>query len=151
MSHTVADCSLDGQPIPLERLPLLTSDEIARVVGFQQPGPVLNNAQHYTWSYQQIPLQELRESTYDGEEPDGGWKATYERHRKSDAEAIASGSPEYAGRQAWCETWASNSAIYPLYVVDEEGHYYLWDGHHRLASAFWHGVERVWAFVGVPR
>ena len=151
MGHTVADCSLDGMPIPLDRLHLLTSDEIARVVGFQQPGSELNDARRYTWSYQKISLQDLRESTYDGEEPDGGWKAMYERQKESDARAIASGSPEYAGRQEWCKQWASNSALYPLYVVDEEGHFYLWDGHHRLASAFWHGVEHVWAFVGLPR
>lgn len=229
MLHTVPDCSLDGHPIPVDRLPLLTSDEISRVVGLQQPGSVLEDARHYRWSYQKLSLEALRESACDGDEPEGGWKAMYLRQKQSDEAAVKSGSPEYAGRQEcplcagsacrnvrprrvrqtrgwgrpwsflkrfaqhiiirdltrtncspgfasrfpespgrphltirppgsrlnrrqqWCEQWASNSAIYPLFVVHEGGHHVLWDGHHRLASAFWHEVEEVWAFVGVPR
>lgn len=150
MNQTVPDCSLDGRPIPLDRLPLLTSDEISRVVGQQQPGSVLEDARHYRWSYQKLFLEELRESTCDGDEPEGGWKAMYVRQKQSDEAAVRSGSPEYAGRQQWCEKWASASGMYPLFVVKEDDRYYLWDGHHRLASAFWHEVPYVWAFVGIP-
>ncbi len=145
---TVPDCNLDGHTIPLSVIHHLSSEAIARIIGKQQPGNRLEDSNQYTWSFKEIPLEELRCSNEDGEEPSGGWKAAYLRHKKSDDLAIAQGSPEYAGREQWNKKWCENTAIYPLYVVVEEGQYRLLDGYHRLASAFWNELPTVYAFVG---
>ena len=150
-SFTDNDCRLDGEPIQLDRLSCLTSEEIARVVGIQQPGGSLLDAKDFEWTYCAIPLEALRFCMEDGDEPESGWKAAYLRHEMADNEAVANGSPEYAGRQDWCAQWVQNSAVYPLFLSCEDDRYWLWDGHHRLASAFWHDVPTVQAFVGVPR
>lgn len=148
---TDPDCSLDGQPVLLDRLPLLSSDEIQRMVANHSPDAHRTPARRYHWTFRSVPLEELRCSCDTGEEPDGGWKAAYLRHQASDLAAIKNGSPEYAGRQEWCAEWAKNTARYPLCVVFEDGQYWLWDGHHRLASAFWHEIPSVMAFVGGPQ
>ena len=145
---TDPDCTLDGQRILLSRLPLLSSQEIAQIVGLHSPDLHTSPAQAYHWTLERLPLDTLRCSLDTGDEPVGGWKAAYLRHQASDAEAVRNGSPEYAGRQAWCAQWVKNTAVYPLCVVHEAGEYWLWDGHHRLASAFWHEVLEVMAFVG---
>ena len=76
---------------------------------------------------------------------------------KSDELALASGSPEYAERDAWiCGVWLSDTRIYPLYIVKEwDGstvrmRLRLLDGHHRLAGAFHYRAQRVFARVGIP-
>jgi hypothetical protein len=33
----------------------------------------------------------------------------------------------------------------------EDGQYRVWDGYHRLAGAFWYGIEEVATFVGCPK
>lgn len=147
-SSTVSDCSLDGSPIPLDRLALLSSVQIADIVSTQQPGDCQDHADDYDWSFHLIPIQDLRCCNEDGEEPEGGWKRAYQRHQESDRAAVSGGSPEYAGRQKWLRTWSFDTAIYPIFVVLEGGQYRLLDGYHRLAAAFWHDTAKVFAFVG---
>lgn len=151
MKKTASDCHLDGTPIPLDQLCLLDSKTLAKIVGQQQPGEHLECSSNYHWSFQCLALEKLRYSNDFGEEPDGGWKQAYLRHAQSDETAVKNGSPEYAGRQKWVQHWCQDTRIYPLYVVFEEGQYRLWDGHHRLASAFWHEIETVYVFLGVPK
>ena len=148
---TVSDCGLDGLPIPLDQLAIISSVQIANIVSTQQPGNGQDHADDYDWSFQIISIQDLRCCNEDGEEPDGGWKRSYLRHQESDRAAVSSGSPEYAGRQDWLRTWSNNTAIYPIFVVMEDGQYRLLDGYHRLAAAFWHGIDKVSAFVGRPK
>jgi len=151
MRTTALDCNLDGEPLLTTQLHTLSSDEIVRVVGNQSPGGQDEDADDYSWSFQRIRLEDLRCCNEDGEEPEGGWKAAFARHLKSDAEAVAAGSPEYAGRAEWIEEWCKDTAMYPIFVVVEDGQYRIWDGYHRLAGAFWHGIEDVAAFVGAPK
>jgi hypothetical protein len=150
-THTVADCTLDGAPIALARWPELTSAELARVVGLQCPGDALESAASYTWRLVQLPLAALERVNEDGEAPEGGWIAAYQRHCASDARAVADGSPQYAGRSDWLKNeWAQDTRIYPLFLVEEEEGLRLWDGYHRLAGAFFLALPAVWAVVGTP-
>lgn len=152
MTFMNADCTLDGRRLLLSELPHLTSEDIAAIVGFQSPGGDIDeDASHYTWALFEVPLADLRACNEDGEEPEGGWKATYLRHQQSDQEAVASGSPEYAGRQEWLAGWCHNTSQYPIFLVLEGGEYRLWDGYHRLAGAFWNEIPSVMAFVGTPK
>lgn len=153
MKTTVLDCNLDGALIALPTWPLLSSDELARIVGKQGPGDIEEDARDYEWRFEMVPLERLRFSSEDGEEPEGGWVAAHKRHLKADAEAVAGGSPEYAGRDDWLKkVWAIDTAIYPLYVVEEEdGRLRLWDGYRRLAGAFAHKVQLVATLIGRRR
>lgn len=152
MTYTNADCTLEGRRLLLSELSELTSDNIAAIVGFQCPSGDLNeDASHYTWTLIEVPLVKLLACNEDGEEPEGGWKAAYLRHKQSDEEAVASGSPEYAGRQEWLDQWCKNTSQYPIFLVVEDGDYRLWDGYHRLAGAFWNEIPSVTAFVGTPK
>lgn len=152
MPATVPDCSLDGAPIPLSALPTLTSTQLARIVGDQEPGGVPEQARDYFWAFERVPLERLRNCNEDGEEPGGGWSAAHLRHLKADAEAVAGHSPEYAGRDAWLrDVWCKNTSVYPLFIVREEESYRLWDGYRRLASAFHYGLTEVAVLVGTPR
>lgn len=160
-THTVPDCTLDGERIALDAWPKLSSSDLARVVGRQSPGSALEDAQNWTWAFVELPLDALREATEDLEEPQEGWSATYSRYLANDARAVAEGSPAYAGRDAWIrEVWGICPAIQPLFVVIElacrnEGRlndgYRLLDGYHRLAGAFHHGLDRVAVLLGTPR
>ena len=153
MPHTtVEDCTLDGEPIELSLWPTLSSEALERIVGEQQPGSDLECADAYRWSFESIPLDDLRACTEDGEEPDGGWIATYARYLAHDQAAVDSGSPGYAGRGDWIrDRWTKDTSIYPLYLVNETGEWRLWDGHRRLAGAFHFGLASVFAVVGRPR
>lgn len=152
-NHTVDDCCLDGTPIALDRWPDLTSDELTRVVGDQDPGGDLEHARDYHWQVIRLPLEELRRCNEDGEEPDGGWIAAHQSHCEQDALAIKNGSPEYEGRPQWLrEQWCEDTAIYPLYAVrTEEGGYRLWDGYRRLAGGFANGLTEALVVLGTPR
>lgn len=145
---TVPDCHLNGRPVLLKDWASLSSDQLATIVGCQNPGDSIIYAHDYTWTVQRLLVADLQHSTWDGEIPTGGWAAAYTRHCRSDEEAIRNGSPEYHGRPQWLETWVQQSDIYPLYVIVDEDGYRLLDGHHRLAGAFWHQVTHVWALVG---
>lgn len=144
------DCKLHNSLIPIETLTRLSSNDIASIVGTQCPGVNTEHATDYLWSFQTVPLQELRYSNEDGEEPDGGWEAAYIRHKINDDECVKNGSPEYAGRQEWLKTWCLDTRIYPLYIVAEGNSYRILDGYHRLAGAFYAGIEAVACFVGHP-
>lgn len=150
MMTTEADCHLNGVPIALASLPRLSSQEIAQIVGFQEPGGEVVDAQDYDWTTQTLRLADLEESNDDGEAPEGGWKAAYFRHQADDMQAVDEGSPEYAGRQTWLAHWCQDTRIYPLYVVREDDGYRLLDGYHRLAGAFFHDISGVFVFVGTP-
>lgn len=150
--QTVLDCSLDGRPVAVADWPRLSSEELARIVGFQEPGGSPESAGDYGWRFAVLPVESLRRSNQDFEEPEGGWAAAHQRHLASDRRAIAEGSPEYAGRDAWLrDVWGLDTAIYPLFVVLEEDGYRLWDGHRRLAGAFAYGVKNVAVLLGEPR
>ena len=151
MTHTVLDCYLNGVPLAKDELASLSSEDIAAIVGFQMPGDALEDTSDYAWSFEMLPLDLLRFSNEDGEEPEGGWKAAYLRHQESDREAVANGSIEYEGRAEWLAEWSRDTSIYPLYIVTEDDGYRLLDGYHRLAGAFWHGVEEVAVFLGSPK
>lgn len=149
---TVADCSLDGEPIELLLWPTLSSAALERIVGEQQPGNELESAGTCLWSFESVPLDDLRACTEDGDEPDDGWIATYARYLAQDQEAVSGGSPDYAGRDDWIRNaWSKDTSIYPLYLVNEAGEWRLWDGHRRLAGAFHFGLTSVFAVVGRPR
>lgn len=145
---TDPDCTLNGKRLALDRLPSLSSPEICQMVKHHSPNDLTSPAKAFDWAFAMLPLTVLRYSLDTGDEPAGGWKAAYLRHQANDEQAVRDGSPEYAGRQAWCAHWVRNTALYPLVAVEEEGEYWLWDGHHRLASAFWHDAEEVAVFVG---
>lgn len=149
---TVPDCSLDGRPVELSRWQALSSGELARIVGLQEPGGQLEDARDYDWEYTVLPVTELECCNEDGEAPEGGWEAAHRRHLASDAEAVMAGSQEYAGRDKWLrDVWGRTTAIHPLFVVLEDGHYRLWDGYRRLAGAFAHGVADVAVLLGTPK
>jgi hypothetical protein len=148
---TAADCTLDGASFDVSRWPTLSSDELARVVGIQIHEGAAGTAGDYRWELRLVPLTELQNSALDGE-PDAGWSAAYLRQLEADREAVASGSPEYAGRDIWIrDTWLPNTACYPLFAVVEDAGLLLWDGHHRLAGAFHYGQTAVWTLVGTSR
>lgn len=146
--YLVSDCRLNGNIIAIETLPELSSDDITNIVGIQSPGAHTDNANDYIWSFQTIPLQDLRYSNEDGDEPDGGWLAAYNRHKLSDEENVKNGSPQYAGRQEWLRQWCQDTRLYPLFIVLEDNQYRILDGYHRLAGAFHGCIENVACFVG---
>lgn len=159
-THTVPDCHLNGQPIAINNWTNMTSDQLAQVVGTQQPGESLEDAKDFAWETAWIPLGELLHATQDGEIPEGGWGAAYARHVESDRQAITNGSPEYAGRDEWIHrVWLPETRIYPLYVVrdwtpypEQKPRLRLLDGHRRLAGAFFYPFnDRVFALLGTPR
>lgn len=145
---TAADCRLDGARIEADRIPALSSAEIARTIGPSEAGLGGVSVDDFTWNSEQIPLEMLVACNQDGAEPGGGWKAAYERHRASDGRAVLDGSPAYAGRQTWLKEWARQTEIYPIYPIEDDGAYFMVDGHHRLAGAHFHDAPFVWAFVG---
>ena len=158
-THTVADCHLNGAPIAINNWTNMTRDQLAQVVGNQQPGEALEKSEYYAWETGWIPLAQLLHASQDGDIPEGGWGAAYERHLESDRQAVADGSPEYAGRDEWIRhVWLPETRIYPLYLVHElEGgasgkpRLRLLDGHRRLAGAFYYPFnDRVFAVVGSP-
>lgn len=148
----VRDCTLDGMPIRLADWPKISSESLARIVGVHAPSDPTEYAQDYDWRFVELPTELLRCASQDGDEPDGGWEQAYRDHARRDIAAVAAGSPEYAGRQKWLrEHWCRNTAIYPLFVVLEENDYRLWDGHRRLAAAFFHRVPRVAVVLGTKK
>jgi hypothetical protein len=148
---TAADCTLDGVSFDVSRWPGLSSSELARIVGVQIHEGAAGTAEDYKWELRLVPLIELQDSALDGE-PDGGWAAAYLRQLEADREAVASGSPEYAGRDRWIrDIWLPNTACYPLFAVIEDDGLLLWDGHHRLAGAVHYGQAEVWTLVGTRR
>lgn len=146
---TVEDCNLDGNTILLCDWQTLSSDQLARIVGVQEPGDMPEYAHQYEWRFVFLPVEDLRYANQYYEEPDGGWPGAHQRHLHSDRRAVAEGSPEYAGRDVWLrDVWGANTAIYPLYVLKEEDGYRLLDGHRRLAGAFSYGVREVAVLLG---
>lgn len=125
------------------------------MVGRQQPAGDLEDARDYTWRFEFLPLEALRCATQDGEPPEGGWEDAHQRHLQADAQAVADGSPEYAGRAEWLrDVWGPCTQIYPIFVVQEdleEGAFRLWDGHRRVAGAFQMKLARVAVLVGRPK
>ena len=149
---TVPDCSLRGRPIKVADWRTMTSETIAEIVGSQAPAGPAEYPDEYEWRFVMMPLEDLRCSDQEYMEPEGGWAETYRKHCRWDALAVAEGSPEYAGRQEWFrDHWTKNTAIYPLFVVLEEDGYRVWDGHHRLAAAFFHGIPEVAVLLGVQK
>lgn len=156
---TVQDCTLNGASIALAEWPRLHSEEIARVVGPQQPGEALEDASDFTWEACWVALSDLHHATQDGDLPEDGWSSMYQRQLDSDRQAAANGSPEYAGRDAWIQhVWLRDSRVYPIYLVKEfDGdssrppRLRLLDGHHRLAGAFQYRADQVFALVGTPK
>lgn len=140
----MADCALDGLTIHLDSVSALTSEEMARVVGIQCPGDMDESGADYDWEFRMVPTADLVRANQWGEEPDGGWKASYLRHKASDDEAGGA----YLGRQDWLKEWCRDSRIYPLFVEDHADGYRIIDGHHRLAGAFWNEAVEIAAFVG---
>lgn len=152
MTLTVADCTHQGSPIDTADWPKFTSEALAAIVGQQQPGEALEDASGYTWAFEILPTSALVRATQHGEEPAGGWPAAYQRLLAQDGTAVAAGSTEYGGRDDWIRNaWTHETSIYPLFLVKEGGEYRLWDGHRRLAGAFFYGLDRVCALVGTPR
>lgn len=148
---TVADCSLNGEAIPLSYLANLTSEQISVIVGDQEPGSATLRASDYQWEFKFIRTEELQYSNEDGDAPDGGWSAAHERHIAYDLMAVKNGSPEYMGRAEWLrEEWGVDTSIYPLFVSLESGQYRVWDGYRRLAGAFYNKVREVAVFLGRP-
>lgn len=148
---TVQDCNLNGSVLECSSLSGLCSDDIEKIVGCQMPGDNLDDATDYDWKFCFIPLNDLKHANEYGEEPEGGWKAAYLRHKQSDQQAVDSGSPEYAGREQWLKHWCQDTRIYPIFVVKENDEYRILDGYHRLAGAFWFGIDKVACFVGCPK
>jgi hypothetical protein len=157
--YTTADCHLAGQPIEINAWSKLESDDLARIVGDQQPAEELEKSEYCTWTTDWVSVTDLLHATQDGDLPEGSWSAAYLRHLASDMQAVANGSPEYAGRDAWIrDVWLPNSRIYPLYLINEFSsrcntppRLRLLDGHRRLAGAFHYGARKVFALVGTPR
>lgn len=155
--HTLPDCHLHGAPIALIAWPTLSSEDLAVIVGDQQPDDALEKSEYCQWEARWVDLTELLGATQDGDAPDGGWSAAYLHHLVSDLHAVKGGSPEYAGRDAWIrDTWLADTRIYPLYLVYEwdEDHQMprlrLLDGHRRLAGAFHYKATQVFSLVGTP-
>lgn len=148
-SLTEPDCTLDGKRIRVTDWSTLTPEQLQRIVENRLDHA---DAEDYAWSFTVMPIEALREATYDGGEPDGGWKAAYQRQGESDAAAVRDGSPQYAGRAEWLrDHWVKNTAIYPLYVVDDDEGRYVADGLRRLAGAFYHNCREVCVLLGTPR
>ncbi len=158
MMYTVPDCHLNGARIALDEWPTLNSTQLAKIVGLQQPGEALESSSCWTWEVAWVNLQNLEHATQDGDIPEGGWSAMYTRQLNDDNRAIAQGSPEYAGRDAWIQTvWLPDTRRYPLFLVKEwdsplaTPRLRLLDGHHRLAGAFHHDLQSsIFALVGTP-
>lgn len=149
---TVPDCSLDDMPIPLDQWTKLSPEQLASIVGTQEPGDRLEHALDYTWRFEILNVADLEFANEDGDAPHGGWRAAHERHLRADKDAVRGGSPEYAGRDEWLrDEWCQDSRVYPLFVVKEDGRYRLWDGYRRLAGAFYYGLTQVASLVGTPR
>lgn len=144
------DCNLNGEFIKIDDLSVLTSKDISKIIGVQNPGANLEYSEKYDWSFHMIPIEQLRYSNEDGDEPDDGWESAYFRHKKNDDENVKNRSPEYAGRQEWLTEWAKDTRKYPLYIVQEDDRYRLLDGYHRLAGAFFEKITHVACFVGKP-
>lgn len=145
------DCHLDGAPIAVADWSRLPSADLSAIVGPQCPSGALENPADFEWTFDFVRLGDLVDAGQDGE-PDGGWQAAYQRQLCEDAQAIAQGSPEYAGRDSWISgVWTKDTRVYPLFVVRESDGYRLWDGHHRLAGAFFYGLGRVAALIGAPK
>jgi hypothetical protein len=119
------------------------------MVGKQQPTDALECASGYAWKLVEMSTADLMSSKEEDELSKEEWMAMYRRQLESDQQAIENGSPEYAGRDAWIRQWILMSETYPLFVVAEQQGYRLWDGHHRLAGAFFHGAPKVWVLLGV--
>lgn len=137
----------------------MTSAQLAQVVGNQQPGDYLEKSEYYFWETAWVALDQLLHATQDGDIPVGGWSAAYLRQQQSDNDAIANGSPEYAGRDMWLRcAWMPDTRLYPLYLVQEPAtdprdkpRLRLLDGHHRLASAFYYDFPGpIFALIGTP-
>lgn len=137
----------------------MPSAQLAQVVGTQQPGEHLEKSDYFSWGTTWLRLDELLHATQDGDIPEGGWAAAYERHLEDDKQAVDNGSPEYAGRDAWLRcAWLPDSRIYPLYLVHEPAvgvldkpRLRLLDGHRRLAGAFYYNFPGlIFALVGTP-
>ena len=67
MLTTDPDCVLDGNFIAVVPWHLLSSDELVRVVGKQQPACDLEDARDYRWAFTQISVKALSRATQDGE------------------------------------------------------------------------------------
>ena len=149
---TVPDCRLRGRPIKIADWRTMSLETLAEIVGPQCPAGPAEYPDGYEWRFIMMPLETLRCSDQEYMEPEGGWAEVYRRHCRRDARAIAEGSPEYAGRQEWFrDHWTRNTEIYPLFVVLEESGYRVWDGHHRLAAAFFHGIADVAVLLGIHK
>ena len=85
------DCNFNGKKIEVKNLSTLTSDEISKIVGVQNPGSNLEYSENYEWSFHMIPIEQLRYSNEDGDEPDNGWESAYFRHKKNDDENVKIG------------------------------------------------------------
>lgn len=142
------DCLLDGKQFPITQLKLFTSDQLASIVGVQHPNDYLEEAKDYQWSFKYLPMESLRFATEYGEEPESGWENLYLCFLAED-EAAAQSSKAYLGRDNWLKNqWIACTDTYPLFVVMEEGNYRVWDGHHRLAGAFYYDIEKVAVILG---
>lgn len=149
---TTPDCQYAGQQIPYSLWFQLDSAQLASVVGTQAPLGPAESAENYDWSLQSVPTRDLLLAAHEGEVPEGGWQAAYLRQLEADRTAVQSGSPEYAGRDEWLRrVWVWDTLTYPLYLVKEPLGHRLWDGHHRLAAAFYYGALQVYALVGTPK
>lgn len=145
---TDPDCTLAGKRFSVAQWPKLTPAQLAAVVATCEP----DNVRDFDWTFCLIKTKDLREATQDGDEPEGGWEKAYQEHVRDDRDAVKNGSPEYSGRQDWLKNvWCKNTRIYPLFLTIEDGRYYLWDGHHRLAGAFHHDVKQVACILGRPK
>ena len=154
--QTSPDCHLSGAPIAITAWPTFSSEDLAAIVGDQQPAEILEKSEYCQWEARWVDMQELQHATQDGDVPDGGWSAAYLHHLVSDLLAVKEGSPEYSGRDAWIrDAWLADTRIYPLYVVyewdeDHQPRLRLLDGHRRLAGAFHYKAPRAFALVGSP-
>ena len=152
MELTAPDCLYQGKQFPYLLWLQLDSAQLASVVGVQSPSGVDESAEDYDWVLQSVPTKDLALAAHEGEEPEGGWHACYLRQLEADLTAVRQGSPEYAGRDAWLRrVWLWDTLMFPLYLVKESTGYRLWDGHRRLAAAFYYNARQVFSLVGTPK
>lgn len=145
---TNSDCLFNGNPINVNDLKKLNSDQLSTIVGQQSPNGYLEDLSNFKWKFTYINIEKLRFATEYGEEPKEGWKNLYLKFLNDDEKA-AKHTPEYAGRDLWIkEQWTKCTDTYPLFVILENNNYRLLDGHHRLAGAFYYQLKKVAIILG---
>lgn len=147
---TNSDCLFNKQTFDINLFKNFTSEQLSSIVGKQSPNGYQENISYFVWKFLYVDTEDLKFSTEYYEEPEGGWKKTYLQFIKDDEKA-AKHSPEYLGRDNWIKNeWIKCTDTYPLFVIFEDNHFRLLDGHHRLAGAFYYDLKKVAVILGKP-